>query len=99
MNHAIPKWQHLVTCNSCWFQQLLPPPLSFKFPLFASSKNERRLALPRAERDLRPSWDRGLYGKLEACPFYGETFEPAVGETASARNDAARAEVAGWNER
>jgi hypothetical protein len=53
---ANQKWRHLVTCNSCWFQQLLPPPLSFKFPLFASSKNGRRLALARAERDLQPSW-------------------------------------------
>jgi hypothetical protein len=54
------KWQHLVTCNSCWFQQLLPPPLSFKFPLFASSKIGRRPALERAEQDLQPSWGRRL---------------------------------------
>jgi hypothetical protein len=45
------KWQHLVTCNSCWFQQLLPPPLSFKFLLFAASKIGRRPALARAQRD------------------------------------------------
>jgi hypothetical protein len=34
------------------FQQLLPLPLSFKFSLFASSKNGRRLAFARSERDL-----------------------------------------------
>jgi hypothetical protein len=25
-------------CNSCWFQELLPPPLGFRYPPFASSK-------------------------------------------------------------
>ena len=55
------KWQHLVTCNSCWFQQLLPPPLSFKFPLFRLvEKPGAASALARAERDLQPSWGRRL---------------------------------------
>jgi hypothetical protein len=41
--------------NSCWFHELLLSPLGLRFPPFASSKNGRRPARARTERDLQPS--------------------------------------------
>ena len=44
------NWQHRAY-NSCWFRELPPSPLGFKFLPLASSKNGRRPALARAQRD------------------------------------------------
>ena len=49
VNRGIAKWQHLATCDSCWSQQLLPPPLSFKF---AAIRLVEQRAPPRRSREL-----------------------------------------------